>query len=67
MASPGTLGISSGSGLFVLIYIVVFHSESVFSAYALPVLSFIGGILSALLIFSYPINETGTCLQRRLS
>lgn len=59
MASPGTLGISSGSGLFVLIYIVVFHSESVFSAYALPILSFIGGILSALLIFflSYKRNR----------
>lgn len=51
MASPGTLGISSGSGLFVLMYIVLFHSESIFSAYALPALSFIGGILSALIIF----------------
>lgn len=59
MASPGTLGISSGSGLFVLIYLVVFHSESVFASYALPILSFIGGILSALLIFflSYKRNK----------
>ncbi len=51
MASPGTLGISSGSGLFVLIYIVLFHSESILSAYALPILSFLGGIISALIIF----------------
>lgn len=51
MASPGTLGISSGSGLFVLMYIVLFKSESVFAAYSLPVLSFIGGILSAVIIF----------------
>lgn len=51
MASPGTLGISSGSGLFVLIYIVLFNSESVLAAYALPVISFVGGLVSAVIIF----------------
>lgn len=52
MASPGTLGISSGSGLFVLMYIVMFHSESsLLSTYGIPIVSFVGGILAALIIF----------------
>ena len=57
MASPGTLGISSGSGLFVLIYVVLFNSKSVLAAYALPVVSFIGGIISALIIFFLSYNR----------
>lgn len=51
MASPGTLGISSGSGLFVLLFIVIFKVESVSSAIALPFLAFIGGMTAAVLIF----------------
>ncbi|WP_353096834.1 iron ABC transporter permease [Tissierella praeacuta] len=51
MASPGTLGISSGSGLFVLLFISVFSGKGMFSIVALPFLSFIGGITAAALIF----------------
>jgi ABC-type Fe3+-siderophore transport system permease subunit len=52
MASPGTLGISSGSGLFVLLFIVIFKVDSVPSAIALPLLAFVGGMTAAILIFS---------------
>ncbi|WP_342436840.1 iron ABC transporter permease [Paenibacillus sp. FSL L8-0436] len=68
MASPGTLGISSGSGLFVLIYIAIFSVKGVSSAIALPVLAFIGGMTAAVLIFllSYrrgrEISPTGLIL-----
>lgn len=51
MASPGTLGISAGSGLFVLLYIVLFSSVGSYAAYALPLLAFIGGLTAAALIF----------------
>lgn len=51
MASPGTLGISSGSGLFVLLFIVIFKVDSVSSAIALPLLAFVGGMTAAVLIF----------------
>lgn len=51
MASPGTLGISSGSGLFVLLFIVIFKVDSVPSAIALPLLAFVGGMTAAVLIF----------------
>lgn len=68
MASPGTLGISSGSGLFVLLFVVIFSTQGVSSAIALPLLSFVGGITAAGLIFllSYrrgrDISPTGLIL-----
>ena len=59
MASPGTLGISSGSGLFVLIFVVIFSAKSNSSAILMPVLSFLGGMTAAGLIFllSYRKNK----------
>jgi ABC-type Fe3+-siderophore transport system permease subunit len=51
MASPGTLGISSGSGLFVLVFIAIFSTKGVSSAFVLPLLAFVGGITAAALIF----------------
>lgn len=68
MASPGTLGISSGSGLFVLIYVVLFTSKTSSSAILMPLLSFLGGMTAAGLIFllSYrkdrDISPTGLIL-----
>lgn len=51
MASPGTLGISSGSGLFVLIFVVYISSAGISSYVALPLLAFVGGLIAAGLIF----------------
>jgi ABC-type Fe3+-siderophore transport system permease subunit len=68
MASPGTLGISSGSGLFVLLFVVMFASKGTSSAFVLPLLAFVGGITAAALIFilSYrrgrDISPTGLIL-----
>ncbi len=68
MASPGTLGISSGSGLFVLLFVVIFKVESISGAIALPLLAFVGGMTAAALIFllSYrrgrSISPTGLIL-----
>lgn len=68
MASPGTLGISSGSGLFVLLFVVIFASHGISSAFTLPFLSFVGGMTAAALIFllSYrrgrEISPTGLIL-----
>ena len=68
MASPGTLGISSGSGLFVLMFVVMFSTQGASSAIALPLLAFVGGMTAAALIFllSYrrgkDISHTGLIL-----
>lgn len=52
MASPGTLGISSGSGLFVLLFVVFFASKQGVNPIILPLLAFIGGITAAIIIFA---------------
>lgn len=51
MASPGTLGISSGAELFVVLFIVIFKVDGISSAIALPLLAFVGGMTAAVLIF----------------
>jgi ABC-type Fe3+-siderophore transport system permease subunit len=57
MASPGTLGISSGSGLFVLLYIGIYSTKGFSSPFAIPILAFIAGIISALIIFFLSYNR----------
>ncbi|WP_342428917.1 iron ABC transporter permease [Paenibacillus sp. FSL L8-0158] len=57
MASPGTLGISSGSGLFVLMYITLFASEGLLSPILLPGLAFAGGLTAAFLIFMFAFRR----------
>lgn len=51
MASPGTLGIDSGSGLFVLIFVVFVAPLGTSSFLMLPLLAFVGGMMAAGLIF----------------
>lgn len=57
MASPGTLGISSGSGLFVLVFVVLFAGKGISSAMALPLLSFVGGMTAAVVIFLLSVRR----------
>jgi iron complex transport system permease protein len=56
LADPGILGINAGAGLAVVIYITFFKtvtgSLSTFSAFALPLFSFLGALLTAGLIIS---------------
>ncbi|MBD2846575.1 iron ABC transporter permease [Paenibacillus sp. IB182496] len=57
MASPGTLGISSGSGLFVLLFVTFFSTYGLSSAVLLPVLSFVGGLTAAAIIYLLSIRS----------
>lgn len=57
LANPGTLGISSGSGLFVLLYITIFAANGLISPFLLPLLAFVGGITAALLIFLFAYRK----------
>jgi len=59
MASPGTLGISAGSGLFVMLVIVGFEITALPSKFLLPVLAFVGGFTAALLIFLLAYRRRG--------
>ncbi|WP_304340524.1 FecCD family ABC transporter permease [Metaclostridioides mangenotii] len=51
LADPGILGVSSGAGFFVLIYIAIFSTTSSISAVLLPILAFLGGMGAAIIIY----------------
>ncbi|WP_130808029.1 FecCD family ABC transporter permease [Senegalia massiliensis] len=50
LADPGILGISSGAGFFVLIYIAIFSTMGI-STIILPILAFTGGLCAAIIIY----------------
>lgn len=50
LASPGTLGVSDGSGLFVTIYVALFKNRNS-NPLVLPLLALAGGLLSSVIIF----------------
>ncbi len=50
LASPGTLGVSAGSGLFVTLYVAL-GGDTGTGAILMPVLALAGGLLSAGIIF----------------
>ena len=56
LASPGTLGVSDGSGLFVTLYVALFKTSSS-SAILLPILALAGGLLSAVIIFALSVKR----------
>jgi iron complex transport system permease protein len=59
LADPGILGINSGAGLFVVIYVMYFSSESTSFLYVLPLFALIGAIVTLVFIyvFSYKRGE----------
>lgn len=56
LASPGTLGISAGSGVFITIYVAFFKNYTS-KAYFLPIVALLGGILSSLIIFLFTFRK----------
>lgn len=50
LASPGTLGVSDGSGLFVTLYVALLKTSNS-NPLLLPILALLGGLLSSVLIF----------------
>ena len=56
LASPGTLGVSDGSGLFVTLYVALFKTTTS-SPLLLPLLALVGGLLSAIIIFLLSIKK----------
>ena len=65
LASPGTLGVSAGSGLFVTLYAAFFSSQRGM-ALMLPVLAMAGGLVSAGLIFLLGANRRKPLQPTRL-
>lgn len=51
LASPGTLGVADGSGLFVTLYFALVSTNKIAMTYMLPALALVGGLISAVIIF----------------
>ena len=57
LAEPGILGINAGSGFVIALFIVVGQVDASNFVYVLPFISMIGGVLTALIIFSFSYNK----------
>ena len=71
LADPGILGINSGAGAAVIIYMYfvnfnssVSNGSNFFSIFAMPIFGFIGGILAAILILLFSRNNNKMDMQR---
>lgn len=71
LADPGILGINSGAGAAVIIYMyfISFNSSAsdgsnFLSIFAMPIFGFIGGILAAILILLFSKNNNKMDMQR---
>lgn len=65
LADSGLLGINAGASLMVILYVMVFSTESFLSVFTLPFLALIGAGATAVLvyIFSYKKNEGVTTMR----
>jgi len=51
LADPGVIGINSGAGLVILVFIAFYPTTAAAPAYLLPILAWIGGGVAALFVF----------------
>lgn len=65
LASPGTLGVSDGSGLFVILYVALVKSNNS-NPLMLSILALIGGLLSAAIIFILSYRKKKSISPTRL-
>ncbi|WP_454054958.1 FecCD family ABC transporter permease [Clostridium sp. Marseille-Q7071] len=65
LADSGLLGINAGASLMVILYVMIFSTESFLSVFTLPFLALIGAGATAVLvyIFSYKKNEGVTTMR----
>jgi iron complex transport system permease protein len=57
LAEPGILGINAGSGFAIALFIVIGQVNADNFVYILPIISMIGGVGTALLIFTFSYNK----------
>lgn len=57
LAEPGILGINAGSGFAIALFMVIGNVDAGNFVYVLPIVSMIGGILTAFIIFSFSYNK----------
>ncbi len=66
LADPGILGINSGAGLMVMLFIFLYPSASAVPALLLPVLAMAGGALTAAVVFALSYSRHKGIMPTRL-
>ena len=58
LADPGIIGINSGAGVAVTVFFLFFPIDSGSFVYMLPVVAFVGALLTAVLIYLFAYSKT---------
>jgi iron complex transport system permease protein len=58
LADPGIIGINSGAGVAVTVFFLFFPIDSGTFVYMLPVVAFVGALLTAVLIYLFAYSKT---------
>ena len=58
LAEPGILGINAGSGFAIALFIVIGHVDVSSFVYVLPLVSMVGGVLTAIFIFAFSYSRS---------
>lgn len=66
LSDPGLLGINSGAGFMVILYLLFFNAKSMFSIFTLPFLALMGSGLTAVLVYMLSRKKGGGILPVRL-
>jgi len=57
LADPGIIGINSGAGVGIAVFFLFFPIDASNFAYMLPIIAFIGAVITALLIYVFAYNK----------
>ncbi|MDN5342700.1 iron ABC transporter permease [Oceanotoga sp. DSM 15011] len=57
LADPGLLGINAGAGLMIIVYVLLFGTNTFFSIFTLPFLAIIGAGITAIIIYILSKNK----------
>lgn len=66
LADPGILGINSGAGMAVLVYVAFYSMTASASMFLLPILAWVGGGIAALLVFAISYRKHSGLSSNRL-
>lgn len=66
LADPGLLGINAGAGLMVILFILLFGTDTMASAFTLPFLALIGAGAAAVLIYGLAYKKSEGIAPMRL-
>ncbi|WP_128895835.1 FecCD family ABC transporter permease [Longirhabdus pacifica] len=66
LADPGIIGITTGAGLFVIVFVAFYDNVSLIPTYIVPIFAFLGGAITAAVIYVLSYRRHEGLLPTRL-